>query len=89
MSVLVETFGTAKIAEEQIAKAVKDVFDLRPAAIIHYLNLRRPIYKQTASYGHFGRPDLDLPWERFDKVEALRAACSFTGEALRVPNFAK
>ena len=89
MSVLVETFGTAKIDEELIAKAVMDVFDLRPAAIIHNLNLRRPIYKQTASYGHFGRSDLDLPWERLDKVEALREACSFTGEALRVPNFAK
>lgn len=89
MSVLVETFGTAKIDEELIAKAVTEVFDLRPAAIIHNLNLRRPIYKQTASYGHFGRPDLDLPWERLDKVDALRAAASFTGEALRVPNFAK
>ncbi len=88
MSVLVETFGTSKIPEEQIAKAVKTVFDLRPAAIIHYLDLRRPIYKQTAAYGHFGRPDLDLPWERLDKVDALRAATGFTGEALRVPNFA-
>ena len=88
MSVLVETFGTAKIAEEQIAKAVGDVFDLRPAAIIHNLDLRRPIYKQTAAYGHFGRPELDLPWERLDKVEALRKATGFTGEALRVPNFA-
>ena len=89
MSVLVETFGTAKIPEEQIANAVKQVFDLRPAAIIHYLNLRRPIYKQTASYGHFGRPDLDLPWERADRVDALRSATGFTGEALRVPNFAQ
>ena len=89
MSVLVETFGTAKLPEEQIAKAVKEVFDLRPAAIIHYLELRRPIYKQTAAYGHFGRPDLDLPWERLDKVEALRTATGFTGEALRVPDFAK
>jgi S-adenosylmethionine synthetase len=89
MSVLVETFGTAKIAEEQIAKAITQVFDLRPAAIIHYLNLRRPIYKQTAAYGHFGRPDLDLPWERLDKVDALRSATGFTGEALRVPNFTK
>jgi S-adenosylmethionine synthetase len=89
MSVLVETFGTAKIDEELIAKAVTDVFDLRPAAIIHYLDLRRPIYQQTASYGHFGRSDLDLPWERLDRVDALRAAASFTGEALRVPNFAK
>ena len=89
VSVLVETFGTAKISEEQIANAVMNVFDLRPAAIIHNLDLRRPIYKQTAAYGHFGRPDLDLPWERLDKVEALRAATGFTGDALRVPNFAK
>ncbi len=89
MSVLVETFGTAKIDEETIAKAVGEVFDLRPAAIIHHLNLRRPIYKQTAAYGHFGRPDLDLPWERLDKVDALRAATGFNGEALRVPSFAK
>ncbi|MDQ2992019.1 MAG: methionine adenosyltransferase, partial [Candidatus Eremiobacteraeota bacterium] len=88
MNVFVETFGTAKIAEELIAKAVQDVFDLRPAAIIHNLDLRRPIYKQTAAYGHFGRPELDLPWERLDKVEALRKATGFTGEALRVPNFA-
>ncbi|HEY1974954.1 MAG TPA: methionine adenosyltransferase [Candidatus Baltobacteraceae bacterium] len=89
MSILVETFGTAKIPEEQIANAVMEVFDLRPAAIIHYLNLRRPIYKQTAAYGHFGRPDLDLPWERVDRVEALRKATGFTGEALKVPNFAR
>jgi S-adenosylmethionine synthetase len=89
MNVFVETFGTAKIDEELIAKAVTEVFDLRPAAIIHYLDLRRPIYKQTASYGHFGRSDLDLPWERLDRVDALREAASFTGEALRVPNFAK
>ena len=88
MSVLVETFGTAKIEEELIANAVTKVFDLRPAAIIHYLDLRRPIYKQTAAYGHFGRPDLDLPWERLDRVDALREATGFTGEALRVPNFA-
>ena len=89
MSVLVETFGTGRLDEETIAKAVRDVFDLRPAAIIHHLNLRRPIYKQTAAYGHFGRPDLDLPWERLDRVEALRKAAAFTGEALRVPNFAQ
>jgi S-adenosylmethionine synthetase len=88
MNVFVETFGTAKIAEDVIAKAVLEVFDLRPAAIIHQLNLRRPIYRQTATYGHFGRPDLDLPWERLDRVEALRKATAFTGEALRVPNFA-
>lgn len=88
VSVLVETFGTGKMPDETISKAVADVFDLRPAAIIHYLDLRRPIYKQTAAYGHFGRPELDLPWERVDRVEALRSATGFTGEALRVPNFA-
>ena len=74
VSVLVETFGTATIEEEKIAELVKRFFDLRPAAIIHNLDLRRPIYKQTAAYGHFGRPDLDLPWERLDRVEELRAA---------------
>jgi S-adenosylmethionine synthetase len=89
MNVSVETFGTAKIGEDLIAKAVLEVFDLRPAAIIHQLDLRRPIYRQTATYGHFGRPDLDLPWERLDRVEALRKATAFTGEALRVPNFAR
>ena len=89
VSVLVETFGTAAIAEERIAKAVGEVFDLRPAAIIHHLDLLRPIYRQTAAYGHFGRPELDLPWERLDRVDALSAATGFTGEALRVPNFAR
>ena len=89
VSVLVETFGTAAISEERIAKAVGEVFDLRPAAIIHHLDLLRPIYRQTAAYGHFGRPELDLPWERLDRVEALRTATGFTGEALRVPNFAR
>ncbi len=88
VSVLVETFGTGRIPEERIAKAVTEIFDLRPAAIIHYLDLRRPIYKQTASYGHFGRPELDLPWERVDRVDALREATAFNGEQLRVPNFA-
>jgi S-adenosylmethionine synthetase len=74
VSVLVETFGTAKISEEKIADLVLAHFDLRPAAIIHNLDLRRPIYQQTAAYGHFGRPELDLPWEKTDKAEALRAA---------------
>jgi S-adenosylmethionine synthetase len=74
VSVLVETFGTNAIPEERIAELVKAHFDLRPAAIIHNLDLRRPIYKQTAAYGHFGRPDLDLPWEKTDKADALRAA---------------
>jgi S-adenosylmethionine synthetase len=87
VSVGIDTFGTGKISEEEIAKAIAGVFDLRPAAIIHHLDLRRPIYRQVATYGHFGRPDLDLPWERLDRVEALRQATSFTGEVLRVPNF--
>jgi len=74
MSVLVETFGTGKLPDADLADLVMEHFDLRPAAIIHHLNLRRPIYKQTASYGHFGRPDLDLPWEKLDKVDELRRA---------------
>ena len=81
VSVLVETFGTGTISEEKIADLVKVHFDLRPAAIIHHLNLRRPIYKQTASYGHFGRPDLDLPWEKTDKADALRSAAGLKGSA--------
>ncbi len=73
VSVLVETFGTARIDEEQIEALVAKHFDLRPAAIIRDLGLRRPIYKQTAAYGHFGRTDLDLPWEKTDKAALLRA----------------
>ncbi len=72
VSVLVETFGTQKIDEERIEELVAKHFDLRPAAIIRDLDLSRPIYKQTAAYGHFGRPDLDLPWEKTDKAEILR-----------------
>ena len=72
VSILVDTFGTNKVAEEKIAKAVQENFDLRPAGIIRELDLRRPIYKQTAAYGHFGRTDLDLPWEQLNKVEALK-----------------
>jgi S-adenosylmethionine synthetase len=79
VSVLVETFGTGVISDEKIAELVTAHFDLRPAAIIHHLDLRRPIYKQTASYGHFGRPDLDLPWEKTDKAEALRSAAGLKG----------
>ncbi len=73
VSILVETFGTEKIAEQKIEQLVRDNFDLRPAAIIRDLDLRRPIYKQVAAYGHFGRTDLDLPWEKLDKVELLQA----------------
>lgn len=72
ISVLVETFGTGKISEDKIGELVKKNFDLRPAGIIKSLDLRRPIYRQTAAYGHFGRTDLDLPWERTDKAEILR-----------------
>jgi S-adenosylmethionine synthetase len=79
VSVFVETFGTNKIEEARIADLVREFFDLRPAAIIHNLDLRRPIYQQTASYGHFGRPDLDLPWEKTDKAEALRNAAGLKG----------
>nr|WP_173361719.1 methionine adenosyltransferase [Desulfitobacterium hafniense] len=74
VSVLVETFGTAKIDEEKIGELVKNNFDLRPAGIIKTLNLRRPIYRQTAAYGHFGRTDLDLPWEKTDKAAAPAGA---------------
>ncbi len=74
LSLSIETFATGKVADEVILKAVNEVFDLRPGAIIRDLDLRRPIYRQTAAGGHFGRTDIDLPWERTDKVEALRQA---------------
>jgi S-adenosylmethionine synthetase len=72
VSVLVDTFGTNKIEESKIEELIQKYFDLRPAAIIRDLNLRRPIYKQVAAYGHFGRTDLDLPWEKTDKAEILK-----------------
>ncbi|SHH12303.1 methionine adenosyltransferase [Anaerosphaera aminiphila DSM 21120] len=71
-SIYVETFGTGKLSDNEIEKIVEENFDARPAAIIKNLDLLRPIYKQTAAYGHFGRDDLDLPWEKLDKVETLR-----------------
>ena len=74
VSVRVDTFGTGAAEDSEIARAVEAVFDFRPAAIIETLGLKRPIYRQTAAYGHFGRLDLDLPWERLDRVEALKAA---------------
>ncbi len=74
VSVLVDSYGTGKVEDSVLADIVRRTFDLRPAAIIKALDLRRPIYRQTAAYGHFGRPDLDLPWERLDRVEALKAA---------------
>ena len=72
VSIEVETFGTGKVSEEKIVEVVNKVFDLRPGAIINNLNLRRPIYKQTAAYGHFGRTDLDLPWEQLSKVDEIK-----------------
>ncbi len=71
-SVMVDTFGTGKISDEKLVEIVRENFDLRPAGIIRMLDLRRPIYKQTAAYGHFGRNDLDLPWEKLDKVDDLK-----------------
>ena len=72
LSIYVDTFGTGKISDDEIIEIVKKVFDLRPAAIIDILDLRRPIYRQIAAYGHFGRNDLDLPWERLDKIEEIK-----------------
>jgi len=74
LSINVETFGTGKIPDEKIAQIISETFDLRPGAIIRDLDLRRPIYRKVAAYGHFGRDDLDLTWERTDKAEILRRA---------------
>lgn len=71
-SIMIDTYGTGKLSDEKLVEIVRENFDLRPAGIIKMLNLRRPIYKQTAAYGHFGRTDIDLPWERTDKVELLQ-----------------
>jgi len=78
LSISVETFGTGKIADDRILELIREHFDLRPGAIIRDLDLRRPIYRQTAAFGHFGRPDLDLPWERTDRADALRSAAGLT-----------
>lgn len=72
-SIMVDTFGTGKLSDERLVEIIRENFDLRPAGIIRMLDLRRPIYKQTAAYGHFGRTDLDLPWEKLDRVDALKA----------------
>jgi S-adenosylmethionine synthetase len=80
LSLSIETYGTGKVPDERILALIQEHFDLRPASIISALDLRRPIYRQTAAYGHFGRPDLDLPWERTDKAEMLAAAAG-----LRMP----
>ena len=73
VSVLVDTQGTGALPDDRLAEIVERTFDLRPASIISYLDLRRPIYEQTAAYGHFGRPELDLPWEKLNRVEELRS----------------
>ena len=72
-SIMVDTFGTGKLSDEKLVEIIREKFDLRPAGIIKMLDLRRPIYKQTSAYGHFGRNDLDLPWEKLDKVEELKS----------------
>ncbi len=72
-SIMVDTFGTSRLSDERLVELIRENFDLRPAGIIKMLDLRRPIYKQTAAYGHFGRTDLDLPWEKTDKAEVLRS----------------
>ena len=72
-SIMVDTFGTGKLSDEKLVEIIRENFDLRPAGIIQMLDLRRPIYKQTAAYGHFGRTDVDLSWERTDKAEVLKA----------------
>ena len=74
VSVLVETFGTGKVSDEKLEEAVSRVFDLRPTAIIRDLDLRKPIYRKLAAYGHMGREDLGVAWEKTDRVDALRAA---------------
>mgnify|MGYP002322491798 FL=1 len=72
-SIMVDTFGTGKLSDEKLVEIIRENYDLRPAGIIQMLNLRRPIYKQTAAYGHFGRTDVDLPWEKTDKAELLKS----------------
>jgi S-adenosylmethionine synthetase len=81
LSILVETFGTETIPVARIEELVRENFDLRPAAILQGLDLRRPIYAKTAAYGHFGRDDRDFSWERTDKAAALRGAAGLNGDA--------
>ena len=75
MSIFVDTFGTGIVDEEKLAQVIGQVFDLRPAAIIRDLEMTKPMYKQCAAYGHFGRKDINLPWEKTDRIEALKNAC--------------
>ena len=74
VSVLVESYGTGVVSDEELSRLVLAHFDLRPGKIIEYLDLKRPIYRQTAAYGHFGRPELNLPWESTHRAEELKAA---------------
>jgi S-adenosylmethionine synthetase len=83
LSVNVETFGTGAIPDDEIAELISEHFDLRPGAIIQNLDLRKPIYQQLAAYGHFGRDDLNLSWERTDKAEDLKAAAAVKLQAAR------
>ncbi len=83
VSIMVETFGTGRIEDGRIEELIRAHFDLRPAGIIRTLDLRRPIYRQTSAYGHFGRPDLDLPWERTDRAQELREAAGLSAHAQR------
>ena len=71
-SIMVDTFGTGKLSDDRLVEIIRENFDLRPAGIIRMLDLRRPIYKQTAAYGHFGRLDVELPWEKLDKADDLK-----------------
>ena len=89
VSVRIDTFGTGTVAESKLEAAARQIFDLRPAGIIQMLDLKRPIYRQTAAYGHMGRTDIDLPWERLDKVEALKEAIKVTKKkiSLRTKSF--
>jgi S-adenosylmethionine synthetase len=82
LSINVETFGTGRVPDAEISRLIGEHFDLRPGAIIRDLDLRRPLYKQVAAYGHFGRDDLDLPWERTDRAELLRKAAGLDGKGL-------
>jgi S-adenosylmethionine synthetase len=81
VSLLIDTFGTERVSPDLIKKLVTDHFDLRPAAFRDYLDLHRPIYSPTSAYGHFGRTDVDLPWERTDRAGALRAAAGLAADA--------
>ena len=80
LAVNVQTFGTGAIPDHRLVEIIEGQFDLRPGAIIEELDLRRPIYRPTAAYGHFGRPDLDLPWERLDRAAQLRDTAGLAGE---------